>query len=223
MPDSTSFPMSSSQTSYHSSGMSDSDNSRLCKMMQAVKIYTTFFTSHDFLILTFKPCRHGNRLWNKPMECSDLNRALDIFVLQKIAFDLKAGFTCIPLISRNHSFKRIECRVSNNELSTPKVIILIQIQVTISPRTIVMCWTWPSNVGIQNTTMIITNNQGVDSISTFPSIEVFSRPLRRFCEENWCTVNNSNLAAHKWCKTCERCYVSPLQTANKLLDRKVIK
>jgi hypothetical protein len=31
-----------------------------------------------------------------------------------LVFGLKVGFTCIPLISRNHSFRAIECRVSNN-------------------------------------------------------------------------------------------------------------
>ncbi len=36
------------------------------------------------------------------------------FCIKKLVFGLKVGFTCIPLISRNHSFRAIECRVSNN-------------------------------------------------------------------------------------------------------------
>ncbi len=79
---STSSPISSLHDSYHSSGISGSDNRRLCSIMQVVNILTTFFTSHAFFSFTFNSWIHGNWFFSKPMQCSDLILALESLSLK---------------------------------------------------------------------------------------------------------------------------------------------
>jgi hypothetical protein len=99
---------------------------------------------------------------------------------------------CWFLEARYHVWRGIECRITNEELSGHKVVLLLQANGLIHPDKIVMHITRPTNNYIHYPSKIVTCYKAIDPIKSLSCEVIFTIDYR--CGFKWeqCSINNTN-------------------------------